>query len=491
MSRLSLLSLSLLAACAAHSPELPVVPEPSGAPAVPEPPVTAQALQPAHVPVGSDTAPAEVQALIALARTEQSRIYARLASLCDGVGHRLAGSPGLEAAVVWGHAALEADGHANVVSEPVMVPAWTRGDESLTVLTPRVRKISMLGLGNSVGTGGDALVGDVVVATSFEELGPEVEGKIVLFDVPMGTTPPMIQHYGAAVKFRGAGPREAARHGAAAVLVRSVTSRSLNTPHTGVTVYGDEVDPIPAAAITTEDAGWIHRLLDAGVPVSVRLTMDAQMGEDAPSHNVVAEIRGRELPDQIVVVGGHLDSWDVGQGAHDDGAGVVESMEALRLIASLDEAPRRTVRVVLFTNEENGLRGGRAYAKAHKDEVHVAAVEIDLGGGWPLSWGASGTDEQMAWLRAAAAPVGLPVTDGGGGADISPMKADGVLQIGLRPDDTHYFDVHHTDADTLDKVDPEALAEATGAVAALVWRLADAPDAPLPTPPAPEEASAH
>lgn len=477
------LSLLLLACgCAVRTPEL-LEPDVPPAPAAP---LTVQDLQPPHPPVGGVALPASAQVLLSLARDAEQQTYGRLVSLCDDVGHRLAGSPGLEAAVKWGEAGFRADEQEGIAAEPVPVPVWTRGEESLSVVLPRTQRIAMLGLGNSVGTGDAPVEADVVVATSFDELGPHVAGKVVLYDVPMGTTPPMIKHYGDNVGFRTRGPSQAARHGAVATLVRSVTTRSLYTPHTGATFYDPAAENIPAAAITPEDAGWIHRLVEGGTPVRVRLEMGAEMADDEGlSHNVLAEVLGSEHPEEIVLIGAHLDSWDVGQGAHDDGAGVVEVMEALRLIRELEQAPRRTVRAVLFTNEENGLRGGKAYAAAHGGEVHVAAIESDLGGGWPISWGASGTDAQLAWLREAAGPLGMPVAKGGGGADISPLKASGVLRIGLRPDDTHYFDFHHTPADTVDKVDPAALAEATGALAVLAWQLANAENAPAPQPAAP------
>jgi carboxypeptidase Q len=475
-----------LAGCAPHDPDA-LEPALIELDRPDEPALTVEDLQPPRIPVAAGAVSPDVQSLVSLARADRDRIYARLVSLCDGVGHRLAGSPGMQAAIAWGKAGFEADGHGVVRLEPVMVPAWTRGAESLVVTVPRNQPVGMLGLGNSVGTGGEPLEAEVVVAESFEALGPHVAGRIVLFDVPMGTTPPMIQHYGAAVRYRGGGASAAAKHGAVGVLVRSVTSRSLYTPHTGALRYDPAAPKIPAAAITPEDAGWIHRLVDAGQTVRVRLTMEAEMAaEEVEEHNVIAEIRGAEAPEEVVVIGGHLDSWDVGQGAHDDGAGIVEVMEAMRLMASLGKPPRRTIRAVLFANEENGLRGGRGYAAAHADETHVAAIESDLGGGWPVSWAASGTEDQLAWVREAASPIGMPVSQGGGGADISPLRDGGVLLIGLHPDDTHYFDVHHTDADTVDKVDPDALAEATGALAALTWRLANLPDAPAPQPVAPD-----
>jgi carboxypeptidase Q len=264
----------------------------------------------------------------------------------------------------------------------------------------------------------------------------------------------------------------AAKAGAVGVLVRSVTTRSLRSPHTGATYYAEGVPKIPAAAVSTEDADRLTRELARG-PVRVRLELASATGPDAPSANVVAEIPGATLPGEVVLIGAHIDSWDVGQGAHDDGAGVIEVMEAMRLLVAQGERPKRTIRAVLFTNEENGLRGGLGYAAAHGGEVHVAAIESDLGGGRPEAWSATGTPAQLALLREAAAPLGVPVEEGGGGADIGPLKEKGVMVVGLVPDHRAYFDVHHTEADTVDKVDPAAMAEATGALAALAWRLAN------------------
>ena len=256
------------------------------------------------------------------------------------------------------------------------------------------------------------------------------------------------------------------------VLVRSVTTRSLRSPHTGATYYAEGVPKIPAAAVSTEDADRLTRELARG-PVRVRLELASATAPDAPSANVVAEIPGRTLPQEVVLIGAHIDSWDVGQGAHDDGAGVIEVMEAMRLLVAQGQAPKRTIRAVLFTNEENGLRGGLGYAAAHGAEVHVAAIETDLGGGRPEAWSATGTPAQIALLREAASGTGVPVEEGGGGADIGPLKEKGVMVVGLVPDHRAYFDVHHTEADTVDKVDPAAMAEATGALAALAWRLAN------------------
>lgn len=428
-----------------------------------------------------------LQALLQASRADM-RAYETLASLCDDVGHRLAGSVGMGKAVTWGQARFSADGHKAWIEE-VTVPHWVRGAESLTLLSPVERPMALLGLGGTVSA--DGLEGEVVVVQTMEELGPQVAGKIVLINMPMRDTVPAAPNYGAAVVARSQGPSKAASFGAIAMLTRSVTARSLYTPHTGALHYDEGQPKIPAAAITVEDADQLTRLAARGVPVRVRLTLGGHVEPDALSHNVLAEIPGREHPEQVVLIGAHLDSWDVGQGAHDDGAGVTHVIEAMRQIRALGVQPKRTIRAVLFTNEENGLAGGKAYEAAHGAEIHVAAVESDLGGGRPLNWRATGTPDQLAWLTQAAAPLTMPVSEGGGGADISPLAARGTLLIGLGPDDSHYFDVHHTHADTLDKVDPVALAEGVAAMAGLAWQLANAPDAPMPVAPPRDDAPAH
>ena len=396
-----------------------------------------------------------------------------LADLCDNIGARLAGSVALEQAVVWSVRMLEEAGADRVWTEEVQVPHWERGAESAQMLQPRQQSLNVLGLG---GTPAGSVVGDVVVLGAVDEVNEQVAGKIVLFNRPMGDAIPSVGEYGAAVRQRVNGPAAAAEFGAKAALVRSVTTRSLASPHTGATRFKDDGPRIPALAVTTETADSIARLSSEGTTVRVSVTTSGEWHDDALSHNVIGEIRGKGKRREVVVIGAHLDSWDVGQGAHDDGAGVVQVIEALRIIKSLGLQPKRTLRVVLFTNEENGLAGGKAYAAAHpqrRAERHVAAMESDLGGGAPRYWTAGGTPEQLAWFRAAAAPLGMPVTEGGGGADIRPLGEQGVLRIGFRPDDSGYFDIHHTAADTLDKVDPEALSESTAAIAALAWQLAN------------------
>ncbi|MDP2308762.1 MAG: M20/M25/M40 family metallo-hydrolase [Pseudomonadota bacterium] len=421
---------------------------------------------------GVALAPADpiVERLLAAARADTAA-WDLLADLCDGIGARPTGSPALAKAVDWGVAQFGARDGLKVAKEPVMVPVWTRGAESLLMLTPHAEPLAMLGLGGSVGTTG--VEAPVVVVSSFAELGPQVAGKIVLFNHPMEEGTPTIERYGTAVAYRSQGAAKAATFGAVAALVRSVTTRSLDTPHTGGMRYVDGTPRIPTASITTEDAARIARMTQKGQEVRLRLQMGAATRPDELSHNVVAELPGET--DEIVLIGAHLDSWDVGQGAHDDGAGVVHVIEAMRHLQALGVTPRRTIRAVLFTNEEFGIRGAYAYDAAHGTDKHVAAIESDLGGGRPLGWTATGAPADLAWLDQSLAATGLGVVGVGGGADIGPLEERGVLVMGLAADDERYFDIHHTRADTVDKVDPAALAEGVGQLAALTWRLANAP----------------
>jgi hypothetical protein len=417
--------------------------------------------------------------------------YRKLEELCDDIGARLSGSAALEKAVTWAVKTMEADGQENVRTEKVMVPKWVRGDESLVMLEPRPKKIAMLGLGGSVGTPPQGITAEVVVVTDEKELDAlgeaGVKGKIVLFNNPMPPfDPEKGAGYGRTVRFRTGGARLAAAKGAVACLVRSVTAHSLYTPHTGALRYGDAKPRIPAAAISTEEAGMIARLTARGVQVKVRLKMQARDEGMAPSANVIAELRGRTNPEQVVVIGGHIDSWDVGQGAHDDGTGCVIAMETLNVLRKLNLVPRRTIRVVLFTNEENGLFGGRAYAKDHADELknHVAAIESDSGGFRPLGYSVGLKDaektkvavEQLRDIARLLKPVGATrITAGGGGADVGPMRPAGVPVMDLTVEGATYFDYHHTHADTLDKVDPEELSQCVATMAVMSYVLADMP----------------
>ncbi|HYP00603.1 MAG TPA: M20/M25/M40 family metallo-hydrolase, partial [Pyrinomonadaceae bacterium] len=322
------------------------------------------------------------------------RAYRRLAHLTDRIGHRLSGSNNLERAIEWALAEMRADGLDNVRAEKVMVPHWVRGAESLELTSPVARSLSMLGLGNSVGTPPEGITAEAIVVRSFDELdalGERARGKIVVYNVPF-------TNYGQTVQYRGAGASRAARHGAVAAVVRSVTPVSLQTPPTGAMNYAAAQPQIPAAAITIEGAELLQRMYERGDRPVLRLKMEAKFLPDAESANVVAEIKGSEKPDEIVLVSGHFDSWDVGQGAHDDGGGCIIAWETVRLLKELGLRPRRTIRAVLYTNEENGLRGGTAYLEAHRAELakHVLAIESDSGIYRPEGFGLAATASPQA-----------------------------------------------------------------------------------------------
>ena len=408
--------------------------------------------------------------------------YRRLAHLTDRIGHRLSGSTSLERAIEWALAEMRADKLDNVRGEKVMVPHWVRGAESLELTSPMTRGLPMLGLGNSVGTPPAGITAEAVVVRSFDELDAlgerGVRGKIVVYNVPF-------TNYGATVQYRGAGASRAAKHGALAALVRSVTPVSLQTPHTGAMNYAEGQPKIPTAAITIEDAETLQRMNDRGERPVLRLKMEARFLPDAESANVVAEIKGSEKPDEIVLISGHFDSWDVGQGAHDDGGGCIVAWEAVRLLKELNLRPRRTIRVVLYTNEENGLRGGTAYRDAHRAEIakHILAIESDSGIYRPEGFGLAATAspqvradlEEIAKLLSGIRAT--RIAPNGGGADIGPLMREGVPGMSLDVDGTHYFDIHHTQADTLDKIDPQDLAHCVAAMAVMAYTVADMPHA--------------
>jgi carboxypeptidase Q len=405
--------------------------------------------------------------------------YRRLALLTDRIGHRLSGSESLQRAVEWAVAEMKRDGLDNVRAERVMVPHWVRGEESLELPGTPARRLPLLGLGGSTGTTSDGITAEAVVVRSFDELdalGERARGKIVVYNVPFTT-------YGATVQYRGGGASRAARWGALAALVRSVTPVSLQTPHTGALRYAEDQPKIPSAAITVEGAELLQRMHDRGERPRLRLRMGARLLPDAESANVVAELKGSERPEEIVLVGGHLDSWDVGQGAHDDGGGCVAAWETIRLLKSLGLRPRRTIRAVLYTNEENGLRGGNAYRDAHRAELanHLLAIESDSGVYRPTGFGLDDTaaPQVRADLREIAGLLSGIRADridpDGGGADIGPIMREGVPGMSLNVDGTHYFDIHHTEADTFDKVDPQEFAACVATLAVMAYVVADMP----------------
>jgi carboxypeptidase Q len=426
--------------------------------------------------------------IITTARADQDA-YKKLAELTDKIGNRLAGSASLDKAIAWASGALRTK-DIEVRTEKVMVPHWSRGTEAAAVMSPISRDLKLLALGGSVATPKPGLTAPVVVVHDWAELdqkAEQIKGAIVVYNVPMPAYSEQEgSGYGKTVEYRTQGASRAAKKGAVAALVRSVTAHSLGTPHTGAMRYDDGVAKIPTAAIAVEDAELLDRLAAKG-PVTVWLRLDTQTFPDAESANVIGELKGSTNPDEIVVIGAHLDSWDVGQGAHDDGAGVVTMMQALQTIAKLGLEPRRTIRVVLFTNEENGLRGGKAYAEQHAKELPktVFALEADSGGFPPRGFTVSHKDPDAATrVRARLADItsllhdlgATNIRQGGGGADISPMASAGVPQIGLEVDGHLYFDYHHTEADTLDKVKPQDLSEMTAAIAVMAYVVADMPD---------------
>ncbi|HEU4938110.1 MAG TPA: M20/M25/M40 family metallo-hydrolase [Vicinamibacterales bacterium] len=402
----------------------------------------------------------------------------RLALMGDTFGHRLSGSKGLEDAIQWAVAEMKADGLENVHSEPVKVPHWVRGRESAEITSPRPRPLVMLGLGNSIGTPADGIEADVLVVRSFEDLdahGDRVKGRIVLYNVAF-------TNYSETVLFRGNGPSRAAAHGAVAVLVRSVGPAGLRLPHTGALRYAEGVPQIPAAAITTEDADLLQRMQDRGTTARVRLRMEAKFLADADSFNVVGELRGRERPEEVVVVGGHIDSWDVGTGSTDDGGGCVVTWEALRILKKLNLRPRRTVRVVLWTNEENGTRGANAYRDRYRDQLanHVLMLESDSGVLRPSSFGFTGSDAARTRIKEIAALLrGIQldrIVSPGEGADIGPsVQAANIPAMSLEADG-NYFLIHHTPADTIDKIDPMDMSRASAAIAVIAYVVAEMPE---------------
>ncbi len=425
--------------------------------------------------------------------------YARLAYLCDRIGNRLSGSASLPKAVEWSQAEMNKIGLENVQTPPVKVPHWVRGQESAMLLSPTEKKLHMLGLGMSIGTPTGGITADAVVVPDFEaltKLGRDaVAGKNVVFNAPY-------VNYGVTVMYRAFGASRAADLGAVAVLVRSITPLAMQTPHTGSLQYQPDKPQIPAAAISIEDAMMLDRMQKRGEPLKVHLDMQAHTEPDADSNNVIGEIRGSEKPDEIVVLGGHLDSWDVGQGAQDDGSGIMATLEAVALIKKLGLKPKRTVRVVFWVNEENGGRGGEAYKVWAGDTVknHVAAIEMDSGAEKPTGFGYGPFRRQRPRPGEAPTPPPKPTPEeeqslaackqiaqlleridagkselGGGGADVGPLIREGVPGLSPSTVGLHYFDWHHTEADTVDKVNIDDFRKNIAVLAVLTYILADMP----------------
>ena len=411
----------------------------------------------------------------ALADTEG---YNRLAYLCYRIGPRLSGSPGLENAVAWSVEQMKAAGLSNVRTVPTKVPHWVRGREGASLVAPYEKPLHMLGLGMSIGTPPGGITAEVVTVETFEDLAKlgrgKIEGKILLYNESY-------RGYGPTRVYRATGAARAAAFGAVAALVRSATPLAMQIPHTGEMDYDEAQPKIPAAAVSPEDAMMISWLTAHDVPVKVHLEMQAHMLPDADSANVIGDLPGREHPEEIVVIGGHLDSWDVGQGAQDDGASVIACLQAVALMKKLGIQPRRTIRVAFWVNEENGGRGGEAYRDYIGLEIrnHVAAIEMDGGAEAPRGYGANVDAASLEVLQQVGALLrrigASDISAGGGGSDIAPLMRDGVPGISERAAGTRYFDWHHTDADTLDKVDPEDFRKNVASLAVMSYAIAEMP----------------
>lgn len=401
--------------------------------------------------------------------------------LTTEVGPRLAGSEADARAVKWTEAKFRALGFDKVWIEPVTFPKWERRSESARVLGDHAQALAITALG---GSPGGTVEAEVVRFADLESLqkapADSLAGKIAFIDFTMERAKDG-NGYGMGSRIRSAGPSAAIRAGAIGYLMRSAGTDMHRNPHTGITRFDDGLKPIPSAALAAPDAAQLSRLVALGKPVRVRLALDCGWDGTAQSHNVIGEMRGRSKPDEVVVIGGHLDSWDLGTGAIDDGAGVAIATGAAKLIGDMKQRPARTIRVVAFANEEQGLHGGRAYAEKHVDQVakHQIAAESDFGAGRIYAFSTSAPEYAQAAAKQIAdvlAPLGIAYTpgQGGPGPDISPFAGHGLAWGALRQDGTDYFDYHHTPDDTLDKIDPKALAQNVAAYAVFAYLAADA-----------------
>jgi len=401
-----------------------------------------------------------------------------LAFFCDTFGPRFSGSKSLNDALFWAKDALEKDGFENVRLEKVMVPNWKRNSEEAYVTYPRIKKMNISALGGSVGTNGKFIEAPVLVVSSFEELKEKaalVPGKIVVYNYPY-------KGYGNGVQFRFWGAVRAAELGAVASLIRSVSPIGFDLPHTGMMRYVDTIPKIPHAAITMEDAALLQRFQDRGIVPKIKLMLDCQTSEDTISYNLIAEYRGSSLPDEYIAMGGHSDSWDNTDGAHDDASGCIAPWYAIKSIMELGYRPARTMRLVWWVNEENGVRGGKSYAEQHKHEKHRVVFEFDSGVFEPTAIGISGDDKMVAILKGIEPIVKeisplFEVRKGGGGVDIGPMMQLGVpgMSLSTKGQD-EYFWYHHSRSDTPEKVDPMILNKCIAVIAVATYIYADLPE---------------
>ncbi len=415
---------------------------------------------------------------------EQGEAYENLRILCKEIGTRLSGSEGAEKAVDWAYELMQEYGFDTVYKQEVMVPHWVRGDKEFAYYDDGIGKqeVPISALGGSIATPEDGITAGIIEVQNFEELSkmPDaaVKGKIVFFNRPMDAKLLNTFHaYGGCVNQRGQGAVEAAKKGAIGAIVRSMNLRLDDYPHTGTMRYEEGVPQIPAAAISTNGAEDLSKALKKFPELKFHLQLSCKTLEDALSYNVIGEIRGSEFPEEYLLVGGHLDSWDMGEGAHDDGAGVVQSMEVLRIFKALDIKPKRSIRTVLFMNEENGAKGAYQYADIAKreDEFHLAAIESDRGGFAPRGFSIQGSAEKVAYMQRWSdllSPYYLDkIEEGYGGVDISPLKDQGTLLIGYYPDPQRYFIHHHADTDVFEAVDERELELGAASIASLFYLI--------------------
>ncbi len=410
--------------------------------------------------------------------------YKLLDHLCNKIGHRLSGSIGASKAVEWTEMIMNSYSFDKIYKQDLFVPNWKRGDkEEVRIIGHKDEKLNVLALGMSVSTpkrGISAKVVEVQGIEDIEVLGRDkIKGKIVFFNRP--TDQRLISTgsaYGGAVDQRTAGPAEAAKYGAVAVVIRSIGTAFDDVPHTGVTRYVEGIKKIPAAALGVKSADKLTLALKNNPNVKLFIKMNCETLEDAPSHNVVGELIGNEFPNEIITIGGHLDSWDVGQGAHDDGAGCMQSIQVLRLFQKLGIKPKRTIRAVMFMNEENGTRGGLKYAELAKknNENHLIALESDAGAFTPRGFGvtaeASTIKKFRSWLPYFDRNTISYFKKGGGGVDINPLnRLLGTPTIGFIPDSQRMFDIHHSDNDSFDSVHPRELELGTASIASLIYLI--------------------
>lgn len=412
--------------------------------------------------------------------------YQWLDHLSNKIGGRLSGSKNAERAVQYTKAELEKLGLDNVWLQPVMVPKWERGEKEMAYfeVSGMTNEVNICALGGSVATAEDGLSGNVIEIQNFEELATlgeeKIKGKIVFYNRPMQSDLiSTFEAYGGCVDQRYSGAMEAGKYGAVGVIVRSMNLRQDDYPHTGAMSYGDlPMDQrIPSAAISTNDADLLSNSLKRNKNLQFYFKQSCQQFDDVQSYNVIGEITGSEFPSEYIIVGGHLDSWDLGDGAHDDGAGVVQSMDVLRLLKESGITPKRSIRVVLFMNEENGLRGGKKYAEEAqaKNENHIFALESDSGGFTPRGFSFDCSDLMFSKIESWK-PLFKPYLihyfeKGGSGADIGPLKNDNIVLAGLRPDSQRYFDHHHAANDTFEHVNKRELELGAATMAALVFLI--------------------